>query len=1015
MPKIVLFFIFLTSLFADPLPKETLNIGILSFRPIDENQKIWQPLHDEMYALNPSLDVNITSGSLDEIEKLTQKNALDFVIIHPAAFVEMEYKYGITNIASIVRQDATKGVHLTRYGGVIVTLANSQDIHTLLDIRGKTIATTHKEGFAAMLMQQATLWDVGINVLRDCTMLYTGQPTDKVIHALLSGRADVGFVRTGYLEEMIAKGKLKKGTLRVINPRTVPNFPYLLSTKLYPEWAVAATSRPSTDTIKAFTVALYQIHTHKSKDFYAFSVPLSNQSARELMQKFHYYPFNTTPTLHDILQQYANAFILFFGLVTMGSLLFTLYYFLSKRKAFKQAKHIELILTTATDGIHVHDIQGNLILFSDSFAQMHGYSREEIAKLRIYDLNTLFDPSTIAQGIHELKHTSRIFETKHTRKDGTHFDIELHAKGITLEGEPYIFASARDISERKQTELNLLRHDTIFQNIAEGVYAIDNHNICTYINKAALHLLNIAPNDIMGRNPHDVFHYHQLDGQVYHNEECPIQLAVKEGKSAHFEDSFLRRDETFFPVLVTVSPIIQDTMVIGSVVTFSDNTEQKENQNQIIEEKNRYDSMAHHDPLTHLPNRLSLLETLEEKITHHREDSFALMFLDLDGFKEMNDSFGHRFGDELLRAFSQLLRSLLPDDTFISRTGGDEFVILISYNDDKEVIEKVLQRLINQLNDPFSIEHIDVYITASIGIALYPQDAFTHEGLLQKADTAMYNAKNMGKNTYSFYQSLFTEKALQRTILSTQLKKALQKGDLELYFQPQVDLTTGHIIGAEALMRWQTPTGMVSPAVFIPIAEESGLIFDLGKFALMQGCRTAVSLAQTGRLFGRIAINVSARQLTHFDFLHTLDQVMEQTHCDPRMIELEITESSILEYPEKMTALLCVIKSRGFHISIDDFGTGYSSLSYLRNLPIDKLKVDQSFVRNITHEPKNQTIVKTIIALAKGLGMSVIAEGVETQEEVDFCQANGMDSVQGYYYYKPMTLEAFTNVVSIHP
>ena len=886
MRNVILFFIFLTPLCATITLHQTVNVGVLSFRPIDENQKIWKTLKDEVHASNPLLDLNITSGSLEEIEKLTEKNLLDFVVVHPAAFVEMEYKYGISNIASIVRETTSVGNHLTTYGGVIVALSNRHDVHTLLDVRGKTIATTHKEGFAAMLMQQETFSQAGIDILRECKMLYTGQPLDSVIDALREGKADIAFVRTGYIEEMISKGKLKKSELTIINPRKEKNFPYLLSTKLYPEWAVASTLRPSADTIKAFTIALYQIHTDDSKDFHEFSIPLSNQAARELMQKFHVYPFDNLHALEDMLKKYTIPLVVFFALLTIGSLLFTFYYFLSKRRVFKQAKQIELILATASDGIHVHDTKGNLILFSDSFAQMLGYTRDETAKLNIYDWDKHIDPDKITDTMESFQDKTLKFETKHLRKNGTELDVEIHAKGITLDGNPYVFASARDI------------------------------------------------------------------------------------------------------------------------------THQKENQSRLLEEKNRFDHLAHHDPLTGLPNRLSLIEKLEDKISHYSDHPFALMFLDLDSFKEINDSFGHRFGDQLLMMFAQLLRNMLPDDTFIVRTGGDEFVILLMCKEKKDQIQQLMQHLIQKLNDPFNIDLIDVYITASIGIAIYPHDGSTHEELLQKADAAMYNAKNIGKNTYSFYNTQFTEKALQRTTLSTQLKKAIQNNELELYFQPQVDVHTGHIIGAEALMRWSTPDGMIPPSLFIPIAEESGLILEIGRFALIQGCSTAVSLSNEEMLHGRIAINVSARQLVHLDFLATLDDVITLTQCNPQYIELEITESSILENPEKIIALLSVIKSKGFNISIDDFGTGYSSLSYLKNLPIDKLKIDQSFIRNITHEHKNQTIVKTIIALAKGLGMSVLAEGVETEDEMLFLRNNGIDSIQGYYYHKPMKIDSFREIVN---
>jgi len=439
--------------------------------------------------------------------------------------------------------------------------------------------------------------------------------------------------------------------------------------------------------------------------------------------------------------------------------------------------------------------------------------------------------------------------------------------------------------------------------------------------------------------------------------------------------------------------------------------EQAKNQRMILEAKERFDRLAHNDPLTGLPNRLSLIETLQIKTIGTNTHPFALFFLDLDGFKEINASYGHRFGDELLIQITQLLQQIFPPDTFIVRTGGDEFVILLECHEDKKIIQNTMQRLTDILNHPIHIKEIDVYITASIGIAMYPSDADNPEELLQKADVAMYNAKKMGKNTYSFYNLELTKKALQHTTLSTQLKIALQNDELKLHFQPQVDSHSGKIIGVEALLRWPNAKASIPPSVFIPIAEESGLIIEVGEFVLKQGFETAVKWSKERLLHGRIAINVSARQLTHIDFLMTLDRVIQETQCDPSLIELEITESSILENPEKIIALLWVLKAKGFNISIDDFGTGYSSLSYLKNLPIDKLKIDISFVRNITHEPKNQSIVKTIIALAKGLNMEVLAEGVESAEELEFLRANGVDSVQGFYFYKPIDFQHLTNLL----
>ncbi|MDD4884365.1 EAL domain-containing protein [Sulfuricurvum sp.] len=984
---------------------QKLDVGIISFRPIDQNQKIWQPLADEVHAYNSNLELNLTSGSLSEIERLVAQNRLDFVIVHPAAFIEMEYKYGITNIASLIRQTKPNGEHLIRYGGVIVTLASRKDIATLKDVRGKTIVTTHKEGTAAMLMEQETLMEAGIDIIKECRMVYSGQPTEKVITALREHRADVAFVRTGYIEEMTENGLLKPGELKVIGARNDIGFPYLHSTRLYPEWAVASTNRPDVRTIKAFTVALYHIHTDASKDFHEFSIPLSYQGVRTLMEKFHVYPFDRSPTFLEFVKENSLIVIGFFALIAFGSGLFTLYYFFSSRTLVKHSKQIETIMATAGDGIHVHDQDGNLILFSDSFASMLGYTREELSELSLEDWDHHFSSDKISSLAEQIIQNRTTFETRHTRKDGTIIDVEINAKSIMIDNKRYFFASSRDITEQKRINAELLRHNIIFQNIAEGGYAVDTDNRCTYINPAGMQLLGWNQSEVLGKIPHTLFHHHHFADADYPIDECPIVLAIRTGNSTTLEEVFIRKDKSIFPVNVTVAPIYENGTLVGSVITFEDITIQKIHQNTLIQEKERFNYMAYHDPLTDLPNRLYLVEYLQEQIARPNH-TFALIFLDLDGFKVINDSYGHRFGDQILIQFTRLLQSVMPENTFIVRTGGDEFVTILPY--DTDTLLSHLQTLINRLNQPFYVNQVEIYITASIGIAAYPSDASTSEELLQNADAAMYEAKRKGKNTYSFYQNELTANALSRTILTTNLKKALQNHGLSLYYQPQIDVKTEKIIGLEALIRWFTPQGAISPGQFIPIAEETGLIVEIGEFVLYEGCKAAVAWANQGILHGHVAINVSARQLMHHNFMNTLDTVIRQTGCNPSYIELEITESSILEQPEKMISMLQIIKSKGFKISIDDFGTGYSSLSYLKNLPIDKLKIDISFIRNITHEPKNQTIVKTIIALAKGLGMSVLAEGVESTEERAFLKTHEVDSIQGFYYYKPISADDIT-------
>ncbi|WP_295053880.1 EAL domain-containing protein [Sulfuricurvum sp.] len=527
------------------------------------------------------------------------------------------------------------------------------------------------------------------------------------------------------------------------------------------------------------------------------------------------------------------------------------------------------------------------------------------------------------------------------------------------------------------------------------------------VNEAAAQLSGLSINEVIGKTADDIF---------------PPQTA----KLINTMDNELLEKKSFTEheeIMVMPNGVIRTNWVTKGLLTtekgelfgiygiYRDITKARENEQEILKAKEHFDYLAHHDPLTDLPNRLSLIEILQEKSDRTPIVPFVLMFLDLDGFKEINDSFGHRFGDQVLILFSKLLQDLFPKDTIIIRTGGDEFVLLLESKIDQHSIQTQMNRLIQTLNDPFNIDQIEVYITASIGISLYPDDSSNYGELLQKADAAMYKAKSFGRNTYNFYNDGLTQEVLGRTTLASNLKKAISNHDLILHYQPQINPNSGKITGVEALVRWNTDEGMIPPAIFIPLAEERGLIIELGSFVLEEGFRTAVRWMSKGIFSGRIAINISAKQLIHQNFLLQIEELLHKTGCNPAWIELEITESSILEYPEKIIALLGVIKSKGFKISIDDFGTGYSSLSYLKHLPVDKLKIDISFIRDITMEPKNQTIVKTIIALAKGLGMVTIAEGVESVEELEFLRICGVDSIQGYYYYKPMDEAALLETI----
>lgn len=419
------------------------------------------------------------------------------------------------------------------------------------------------------------------------------------------------------------------------------------------------------------------------------------------------------------------------------------------------------------------------------------------------------------------------------------------------------------------------------------------------------------------------------------------------------------------------------------------------------EEKMRL--LALKDPLTGLPNRTYLKEEFNRFLEH--ASPFAFLFLDLDLFKNINDLYGHSVGDRVIQEVARRFSDTLKEDDFIARVGGDEFVIVTQRLHVKEICE----RCINALHEPFEAGSEKVGMGVSIGVALYPQDGKDFESLFKYADIAMYEAKSSGKNKIAFYQDAMSERIVRSTKLDYEIQKAIENDEFILHYQPLVDIQQeDKIIGAEALVRWMHPEkGLISPLEFIPRAEETHAIIPLGKLIVQKAFRQLKIWQENGTFLGKMAINISTLQLEHDDFLSCMASMCTLMHINSASVELEITESFIMRNPQKSIEILQKLKNMGFSIAIDDFGTGYSSLSYLKTLPIHKLKIDRSFIRDISHDNEDRAIVRAIIAMAKNLELEVLAEGVETQAQERFLIENWCDSAQGYYFAKPMNAEDF--------
>jgi diguanylate cyclase (GGDEF)-like protein len=430
--------------------------------------------------------------------------------------------------------------------------------------------------------------------------------------------------------------------------------------------------------------------------------------------------------------------------------------------------------------------------------------------------------------------------------------------------------------------------------------------------------------------------------------------------------------------------------------------------NDITQTKRYQQELEHHvnhDALTGLANRHLLQDRLQQAIFRagRRDLRCAVMFLDLDHFKLVNDGLGHHAGDELLKNVARELATILrPEDT-VARFGGDEFVLIATEVLDLNDVTDIAERIISRLSEPVVIEKEEIAVSASLGIAIYPLDGATVDELLKNADAAMYHAKELGRNTYSFYTKEMNGSISEQFILKSKLAKAVEQGELTLHYQPQAAAKDVTLVGFETLLRWHHPElGRVAPDRFIPIAEESGLIVPIGEWVLMTACRFAANLRKQGKTFGRVAVNLSARQFYQATLAKTIERILDETGLPPQCLELEITESMMMGNTEKVLRILSELKDMNVQLAVDDFGTGYSSLGYLRRFPIDRLKIDRSFIDDVPSSQHDATITRAIISLAHNLGLSVIAEGVETPAQLAFLAANGCDEIQGYLLSKPL-------------
>lgn len=679
--------------------------------------------------------------------------------------------------------------------------------------------------------------------------------------------------------------------------------------------------------------------------------------------------------------------------------------------AFSERQY-RLLAEGISDIVISLDTQLKLTFVSPSVKKILGIKPEEVMN---QGLSTILSPDSMSQMqilARKDLHDATLGQLKYDDHKVRSLDLyarSVSGKKVVLEMQSSILRSeygviegilaiGRDVTHRRRIEQEVRTAAEVFENSSEAIVVTDPKGGIQQINRAFTHMTGYALSEIKHRDPLGF-----LAPDVLPTEIKNIRESLETNGYWQGELSYRNRQGQSRPSWTGVTALKDKHGNVQSHITISsDITDRKVSEARI-------QRLAYYDPLTGLPNRQQMHETLE-RLMQEQHQSVALLFIDLDRFKPINDTMGHPVGDRVLKEVALRLRASIRQQDLVARIGGDEFTVIMTKFSDNELATqeaiKGSERILHQLMQPFIIEDRNLYLSASIGVALYPQDAINGTDLLRNADTAMYHAKAMGKNNFQFYAEEMNIKALQRLEMENHLHQALRQGEFELFFQPQWDTARNCLCGIEALLRWHRPgQGVVGPDLFVPIIEETGLIVPVGEWVLRTACEQIIEWQEAGLDVPTVAVNISARQFKDEQMLDRICRIVDETGVDPELIELELTESILMDDVERTLAVLHETRRMGFHISIDDFGTGYSSLSYLKQFPVDNLKVDASFIRNLPMNQEDRQITRTIVAMATNLGLGVIAEGVETQAQQDFLQDVGCYRVQGFRYSRPVTAE----------
>jgi diguanylate cyclase (GGDEF)-like protein/PAS domain S-box-containing protein len=1153
-----------------------LRLGVLAFRPKEQVLRQWQPLADHLQiALGRPVTLSVYDPP--ELEASVAADSVDVVLTTPSHFIALKQRYGLS--AALATQITRAGVRdLSVFGGVAFTRVDTTAINGWADLVGKRIAITSNDFTGGYQMQAFEMLQSGLAPPNPSQLLITGMPQDLPVEAVLHGGADAGFVRAGVLEALVREGKLDMARIKVIHPVDAPPFPYVRSTRLYPEWPVVVMPQVDERLVRQLAVALLSLPADsmaaRTAGIAGFSTPADYTPVQAMMQQLRVPPFDAPPefTLGDLWHRYTDGIVALMGLLVLASGAVAASLVIQNTRVRRsqsqyrnQSQRISEIIWGTNIGTWEWNVLSGDIILNERWAEIIGCSLAEIAPFSIHTWIHRTHPDDIKLSgdmvercfKREIENYQCEIRMRHKNGDWIWVltrgrVVEWHADGRPLR----MSGTLADITERKRAEQRQLHHNRVLSMLAEkqvlsavlhamatDVEAISPGTLCCIL------LLDVGGRQLrMGAAPSLPDYYRQaVDGlgigscgaaaftgkrvvvddianhpdwvdfsalaqraglgacwsqpilstdgsvlgtfalyyahprsptpqdlQLLEDEsklaalaiektgvEASLQLAASvftharegimitdiHGNIVAINDTFThitgygrtevigqnprflhsgRQDTEFYNLMwttlaenghwsgeiwnrrkngeiyaeaITISAV-RDTagQVSNYVALFTDITSAKEHQGQL-------ERFAHFDALTGLPNRVLLADRLQQAIlqSQRRGLSLAVLYLDLDGFKAVNDQHSHSVGDELLIALAQRMKSALRDGDTLARIGGDEFVAVLADLEQAQDFEAVIHRLLQAAAEPVVLGNAILQVSASIGVTQYPQDASDADQLMRHADQAMYTAKLSGKNRCHHFD--VAQDAAVKTLRDDleHIRRALDQGEFTLYYQPKVNMKSGEVVGAEALIRWNHPErGLLSPAAFLPIIENHPISIELGEWVI----DSALAQMETWLALDLqvpVSVNIGVRQLQRGDFVARLTTLLQaHPNVPPLSLELEVLETSAMEDIAQVSSVMHACRALGVGFALDDFGTGYSSLTYLKHLPAELLKIDQSFVRDMLDDPDDLAIVESVIGLANAFRRNVIAEGVETAAHGELLLTLGCELAQGYGIARPM-------------